>query len=743
MTILCTLRASHRCPRASSGPARVRRAAFHWPIFSTVRLYSGIQSNARSRRRAARSRGDGLLSRPCARCCSSATPSGRRRCGTRSRSRSSTRSCSRRSAAAATCSRAASSASRVERALPGAELLDYFAFGFKDLVERGMSFAEAERETVARAVAALGIDEAVVPGDLPLALGDRLRAGGVTLTVDDAAVDAAAAGEVARPSSTASARPSARPRRRWRRRATCSPVRCRARTAGCGSTAGRCWPRTSAPRCARPAPRRRPVPARRDRRLRVAGLRARAGQRAAPAGLPIQVDLWPRHEATACWADMARTFLVGDPAPELAGAARRAGAAHAQPCSRPRSPSIRPGVTGRALYDAACDALRGGRLPTQRTGPRGRGRGLPVALGHGVGLDPHEAPSVGLAGHERCSRATCWRSSRACGTARFGGVTFEDLVLVTAGRLRAAHAFPYGRRRTALAAARRQAVPAGRAAGVRSVCATRTTIAPDRRRAPRAGRAGVRRARRGPGASGRAAAAAAGMATRPSSLARSTGCGPGASPASRARSTSRARTATRRGRAEVSCSKPSATSCRGTSRRARSVRCGLHAWHPTRASARRVCGLRGAVPGILEAAGAVEVHADGFRAARGGRHALVLLPRGNARLLERLAASYDAELLRLDGPDALLEHCRARGLGLAPGVVAGARRHRAARGGPARAPPARDPDGRRRGDRRARGGRDRGRRAPARPARQGAQRTHRRDPRALTAGPRASAPRRA
>ena len=98
--------------------------------------------------------------------------------------------------------------------------------------------------------------------------------------------------------------------------------------------------------------------------------------------------------------------------------------------------------------------------------------------------------------------------------------------------------------------------------------------------------------------------------------------------------------------------------------------CGLHAWHPTRASARRVCGLRGAVPGILEAAGAVEVHADGFRAARGRPHALVLLPRGNARLLERLAASYDAELLRLDGPDALLEHCRARGLGLAPGVVA-------------------------------------------------------------------------
>jgi len=78
--------------------------------------------------------------------------------------------------------------------------------------------------------------------------------------------------------------------------------------------------------------------------------------------------------------------------------------------------------------------------------------------------------------------------------------------------------------------------------------------------------------------------------------------------------------------------------------------CGLHAWHPTRAAARRVCGVRRDVPGILEASGAVEVHADGFRAERGRAHALVLLPSGNPCLLERLAGAYDVELLRLDGP---------------------------------------------------------------------------------------------
>ncbi|MGZ4269060.1 MAG: hypothetical protein ACXVFN_14265 [Solirubrobacteraceae bacterium] len=117
--------------------------------------------------------------------------------------------------------------------------------------------------------------------------------------------------------------------------------------------------------------------------------------------------------------------------------------------------------------------------------------------------------------------------------------------------------------------------------------------------------------------------------------------------------------------------------------------CGVHAWHPSRRAARRACSFRREVAGILEAWGAVEVHADGFRAERGRPHALVLLPRGNARRLERLAAVYDADLLRLDGPGALLAHCRERGLGLGedvvaeflgPEVVAGGRRERRRRG---------------------------------------------------------------
>lgn len=97
--------------------------------------------------------------------------------------------------------------------------------------------------------------------------------------------------------------------------------------------------------------------------------------------------------------------------------------------------------------------------------------------------------------------------------------------------------------------------------------------------------------------------------------------------------------------------------------------CGLHAWHPTRAAARRVCAVQSEVAGILEASGAVEVHEDGFRAQRGRPSALVLLPGGNARQLERLAQAYEVELLHLHGPSELLAHCRERGLGLPESVV--------------------------------------------------------------------------
>jgi hypothetical protein len=92
--------------------------------------------------------------------------------------------------------------------------------------------------------------------------------------------------------------------------------------------------------------------------------------------------------------------------------------------------------------------------------------------------------------------------------------------------------------------------------------------------------------------------------------------------------------------------------------------CGIHAWHPRRASARRVLAGRFEQPGIVEAAGAVELQHDGFRAERGRPYALVVTPGRNASRAERLARRYGAELVRVSDADALLAWCTDRGLGL-------------------------------------------------------------------------------
>lgn len=103
---------------------------------------------------------------------------------------------------------------------------------------------------------------------------------------------------------------------------------------------------------------------------------------------------------------------------------------------------------------------------------------------------------------------------------------------------------------------------------------------------------------------------------------------------------------------------------------ARDCGCGVHAWHPRRRAARRVLAGRREVPGIVEAAGEIEVHQDGFRAERARPHALLLAPGRNAGLLRRLADAHRAEVVDVGGPDAVLAWCRARGLGLDEAVVA-------------------------------------------------------------------------
>ncbi len=73
--------------------------------------------------------------------------------------------------------------------------------------------------------------------------------------------------------------------------------------------------------------------------------------------------------------------------------------------------------------------------------------------------------------------------------------------------------------------------------------------------------------------------------------------------------------------------------------------CGVSGWHPSRPNARRILAIRREIAGIVEARGAVEVHADGFRAQSGRPHALVIHRRSNPHLVRRLGAVYGAAIV--------------------------------------------------------------------------------------------------
>src|SRR3954447_2103008 len=98
--------------------------------------------------------------------------------------------------------------------------------------------------------------------------------------------------------------------------------------------------------------------------------------------------------------------------------------------------------------------------------------------------------------------------------------------------------------------------------------------------------------------------------------------------------------------------------------------CAAHAWHPILRWARRTVASRREIGGIVEGSGAIEVHADGFRAQRARPHALVQVPVSNPALLRRLAAEYEVPVVEVRGARELLAWCRERGLGLDEAVVA-------------------------------------------------------------------------
>jgi Xaa-Pro aminopeptidase len=148
------------------------------------------------------------------------------------------------------------------------------------------------------------------------------------------------------------------------------------------------------------------------------------------SGVPIVIDIWPRDEESGCFSDMTRTFVAGSaPADDVA----RWHSLCEQVLERVYA-ILEPGVTGRDLFGVACDVFEAAGEPTQRTKAEGEvlQDGFFHSLGHGVGLEVHEEPSLGRTGTDALVAGDVIAIEPGCYRAGYGGVRVEDLALVTA-----------------------------------------------------------------------------------------------------------------------------------------------------------------------------------------------------------------------------------------------------------------------------------------------------------------------
>ena len=318
---------------------------------------------------------------------------------------------------------------RIAQQAPELERLLGEQFGRDELIAEGLSFAAIDRELYVRAVRELGITQAVVPPDFPLAVADRLRAEGIELTADDELfaerrrrkTDAELAGiRRAAHAAMAGVEECARVLReaeidsdglRFEGEVLTSELlrtRIREVCARLGATA---------PEDIIVAPMRPGDPVGHE-----------AGSGPLPAHAPICLDLWPQDEASGCWADMTRTWVRGDVSDAVAELHRLVLEAHERALA-----AVRPGVRGIDVYGAACDVFEAAGHPTQRTKKPGESlqHGFFFGLGHGVGLEVHEAPALGRTGQAPLIAGDVVAVEPGVVDPVHGGMRVEDLVLVT------------------------------------------------------------------------------------------------------------------------------------------------------------------------------------------------------------------------------------------------------------------------------------------------------------------------
>jgi Xaa-Pro aminopeptidase len=156
-------------------------------------------------------------------------------------------------------------------------------------------------------------------------------------------------------------------------------------------------------------------------------------------GETIVFDLFPKDRDTGCFADMTRTYVVGDPPDQV-----REWYGLVKEALERSTAEVKPGANGRALFELACEVFHsaGYKTPLHKEPGEVLEEGFVHSLGHGVGLEVHEQPSMGRTGDDLVPGDVITIEP---GLYRpgVGGLRLEDLVLVTVDGYEVITDYPY------------------------------------------------------------------------------------------------------------------------------------------------------------------------------------------------------------------------------------------------------------------------------------------------------------
>jgi Xaa-Pro aminopeptidase len=327
---------------------------------------------------------------------------------------------------------------RIAAAAPDLQIVPLEEFGLDELYAQGLSRDEIELEVVLRAARRYGIEQAAVPATFPLELADHLRANGVQISAD---------------------REQFVSRRRVKNEAELAGIRRAQRAAEAAMTAARDLLRGAERQNGSLVLDGEPLTCERikfaveraftangafaDEFIVSHGPQTAVGHDMGSGPIapdePVCLDLFPRDRESGCFADMTRTFVVGEPSDEL----REFHALCRQALDRSVA-AVKPGIAGSELNRICCEVFEEHGFPTLLSKEPGEvlKDGFYHSLGHGVGLEVHESPTLGrgpgelVAGDVIAVEPGLYRNG-------YGGCRLEDIVLVTENGAEVLTEYPY------------------------------------------------------------------------------------------------------------------------------------------------------------------------------------------------------------------------------------------------------------------------------------------------------------